>query len=104
MDCFKIIWQPIAKFQLVETLEYFSNRNGNNVYSQKLLLSIKATTGILSTFPLLGKPTDFEIIRELIHLDYSIFYVVAVNEIHIVMFWDNRRSPKLLEKELEKLL
>ena len=100
---FKIIWQPSAKNQLANTLEYFSIRNGNTIYSKKLLKSVKEATLNLSRFSSLGKPTENEIVRELIHLDYSIFYVIDTYKIDIVLFWDNRRSPELLEIELIKI-
>lgn len=103
MVLFKIIWQPSAKNQLTNTLEYFSTRNGNNNYSKKLLKSVKDTISSLSKFPNLGKPTENENVRELIHLDYSIFYVIDIDKIDIILFWDNRRSPNLLEKELIKI-
>lgn len=100
---YKIIWQPSAKNQLENTLEYFSIRNENTVYSKKLLKSVKEATSNLSKFPNLGKPTENEIVRELIHLDYSIFYVVDISKIYIILFWDNRRSPEMLETELIKI-
>ena len=103
MVLFKIVWQPSAKNQLTNTLEYFSTRNGNNNYSKKLLKSVKGTISNLSKFPNIGKPTENENVRELIHLDYSIFYVIDTSKIDIVLFWDNRRSSKLLEKELIKI-
>lgn len=103
MAFFKIIWQPSAKNQLANTLEYFSARNGNNNYSKKLLKSVKDTISNLAKFPNLGKPTEIVNVRELIHLDYSIFYLIDTDKIDIVLFWDNRRSPKLLEKELIKI-
>ena len=83
---FKIIWQPSAKNQLANILEYFSIRNGNTNYSKKLLKSVKEATTNLSKFPKLGKPTESEIVRELIHLDYSIFYVVDTNKIELCFF------------------
>lgn len=95
--------QPSAKNQLTNTLDYFSARNGNNNYSKKLLKSVKNTISNLSKFPNLGKPTEIVNVRELIHLDYSIFYVIDTDKIDIVLFWDNRRSPNLLEKELIKI-
>jgi plasmid stabilization system protein ParE len=103
MVLFKIIWQPSAKNQLTNTLDYFSARNANNNYSKKLLKSVKDTISNLSKFPNLGKPTEIVNVRELIHLDYSIFYVIDTDKIDIVLFWDNRRSPNLLEKELIKI-
>jgi plasmid stabilization system protein ParE len=99
---YKIVWHPSARKQLIHTLEYFSIRNKNDIYSKKLLKSIKETTAHLSNFPNLGKTTDFETVRELVHLDYSIFYVVNSKTIDIVHFWDNRRDRKTLEEELNK--
>lgn len=101
MVLFKIIWQPSAKKQLINTLDYFSTRNGNTDYSKKLVKSVKQAVSNLSKFPNLGKTTEIDNVFELIHLDYSIFYVIGSNKIDIILFWDNRRSPKLLEKELK---
>ena len=86
MVLFKIIWQPSAKKQLTNTLEYFSARNGNNNYSIKLLKSVTDTISNLTKFPNLGKPTEIANVLELIHLDYSIFYVIDTNKIDIVLF------------------
>jgi plasmid stabilization system protein ParE len=104
MVLFKIIWQPSAKKQLVNTLDYFSIRNKNTIYSKKLLKSVIETIANLSTFPNLGKPTEFETVRELIHLNYSIFYVFDSKKIDIVHFWDNRRNRDELEKELNSII
>jgi plasmid stabilization system protein ParE len=101
MVLFKIIWQPSAKKQLINTLDYFSTRTGNTDYSKKLLKSVKQAVSNLSKFPNLGKTTEIDNVFELFHLDYSIFYVIGSNKIDIILFWDNRRSPKLLEKELK---
>ena len=103
MVLFKIFWQPSAKNQLTNTLDYFLTRNGNANYSKKLVKSVKETVSNLSKFPNLGKPTEIDTVFELIYLDYSIFYVIGSDKIDIILFWDNRRSPKLLEKELIKV-
>ena len=104
MAFYKVNWQPGAKNQFTTVLNYFSERNKNNEYSAKLLASVKEATFNLSVFPELGKITDFENVRELVHLEYSIFYFFDNEKIDIVLFWDNRRNPDLLEIELLKLL
>lgn len=104
MAFYKVIWQPSAKNQFATILNYFSERNKNDEYCSKLLASVKEATYYLSVFPELGKITDYENVRELIHLDYSIFYFFDNIKIDIVLFWDNRRNPDILEMELLKLL
>ncbi len=104
MEFCNVKWQPSAKNQFATILNYFSERNKNNDYSTKLLSSVKEATFNLSVFPELGEPTDYENVRELIHLDYSIFYFFDNYKIDIVLFWDNRRNPDLLEIEILKLL
>lgn len=92
MVLFKIIWQPSAKFQLANTLDYFSTRNGNTNYSNKLLKSVKQTVLNLSKFPSLGKLTEINNVFELIHLDYSIFYVVGSDKIDIIPFLGQQKK------------
>jgi plasmid stabilization system protein ParE len=101
---YEVIWQPIAEKQLLNTLDYFSERNKSNSYSKKLLKAIQNSLRNLEKHPFLGKPTGFDDVRELIHLDYSFFYVILVNQIHIVHFWDNRRDPNELQMALSELL
>jgi plasmid stabilization system protein ParE len=100
----KVNWQPSAKNQFSTILNYFSQTNKNNDYSTELLASVKEVTFNLSVFPEFGKATDYENVRELILFDYSIFYYYEGVSIDIVLFWDNRRNPDLLEIELLKLL
>jgi toxin YoeB len=94
----KIIWTQEASISLIEILSYFVERNKSKTYSVKLKTEIKKTVNLLSKQPLLGKETDFEGVRELIHEVYQIYYRVSEQEISILLVWDGRRNPDDLTK------
>lgn len=99
-----IVWTRIALIVFDETLNYFIVRNGNDNYSQKLHKKVTKNTLRLSVNPYLGKEIENTVYRKLIFKDYSLIYKVLDAEIIICLFWDNRRNPEALEKELEKFI
>lgn len=99
MDGRVIIWSKKASSIFDETLSFFKNHN-----SQSLHEKVKSLTLRLLMFPHLGKPVENTNIRQFIIENYSIYYCVFEAEILIVLFWDNRRNPELLESELGKIL
>ena len=96
----KIIWSSSAYNQRKEILLYWLNRNGNANYSEKLLNKITKTTQQLSEFALIGKETDFKNVLVFVIDNYSVFYQITDEDLIILCFWDNRRSPDLLNQFL----
>lgn len=89
----KIIWSTLAIASLRDILLFYKIQNGNNDYSNKLLHQIKESVLLLGAFPNAGKSTSMYEIRELVLKRNSVFYLVASNQINIVLVWDNRRNP-----------
>lgn len=58
----------------------------------------KNQLNFLCDFIASGKPIDVENIRIHIMENYSIFYTYNDAEIRVLVFWDNRQNPELLEK------
>jgi plasmid stabilization system protein ParE len=98
MEQFEIIWHPSAKKQLIDTL----SKDQTNLRNNTFLKFINSAVQNLASFPLLGKPTDFDAVRVLVLKNHSVFYIVLLNQIHIVLFWDNRRNLSDFKTELEK--
>jgi plasmid stabilization system protein ParE len=94
----KIVWSANAAEQLNTILEYYLQRNGNNVYGSRLYKTIIKTTKLLATQPYIGRRTDDEDVKVLLIGVYLVFYEITVNEIHILVVWDGRRNPKELNK------
>ncbi len=59
----QIEWTPDAKIHLNEILEYWIDRNGSNLYSQKLYESVKLVLLVLSKYPESGQETENEFVR-----------------------------------------
>jgi plasmid stabilization system protein ParE len=90
-----------AEIILDETLGYYSSKN--KIYAKNLYNEVSEYALKLLQFPNLGKPVDDSHFRQLIIDKYSIYYKILDKEILVVLFWDNRRSPELLEQELIKI-
>lgn len=100
MAQFKIVWSNLAATQRKEVFEYWNNRNGNTKYSLKLLKTIQARMKLIAVYSKMGIRTNYRDIF-VSHLgDYSIFYRVTDNEIHVALFWDNRQDPEKIAKLL----
>jgi ParE toxin of type II toxin-antitoxin system, parDE len=99
-----VSWTRIALLTLNETLDFFILRNANAIYSKKLYKEVAKNETRLINNPLLGIKIKDTPYRKLIFDNYSIYYKNTGSKITIVLFWDNRRSPELLEQELQKIL
>ena|SRR5437868_8162707 len=92
----KVEWSPEAVLSLKEILDYYSEENGNTKYSQKLTDELNKLISYIKTHNLLGKATDGENTRVLIHYPYKIFYEIKKELIEIQLIWDSRRNPENL--------
>ena len=95
----KIIWSKRASEEFKEILNFFIERNGNTVYSLKLLAEVQGLIKTLSRSELIGRITSNKITRVISMDVYLIFYKINNDTIEIVSFWDNRQDP---EKRLIK--
>jgi toxin YoeB len=90
----KVEWSLEARLDLIDILEFYIERNGNSIYSLKLIVLINKTIRLLVKNPFLGKQTDDPSIRAMITGDYQVIYELAEKSILIVMIWDCRRDPE----------
>ena len=100
----KIDWSETALLEFEETLHYYNIRNNNDLYSKSLHDEITKSEVILLNNPFIGIAIEYTNYRKILVSYYSIFYKIQDSKITIVLFWDNRRNPELLEKELGKIL
>lgn len=90
----KIIWSIRAKNELKITLEYFNKRNGNAIYSLKILNEVEDLTKTLSKSEFIGRLTSNKTTRVISMKDYLLFYEINYDKIEILSFWDNRQDMK----------
>lgn len=88
----KIIWSPRAKNELKIALEYFNKRNGNAIYSLKIVNEVEDLTKTLSKSEFIGRLTSNKTTRVIPMKDYLIFYEINSDKIEILSFWDNRQD------------
>ena len=78
-------------------LDFYFKRNGTKTFSIKLHSDFRKNIKILEKHPEIGLKTDIENVRNLIDGNFSIFYEITVNEIHILSVWDNRQDLEKLQ-------
>jgi len=90
----KIDWSERSQKELLEILEYWSNRNKSKTYSAKLNALVLDSVELIAQIPELGIPTKFHDVRIKIVRDYLIYYRINITNIEILTVWDSRRNPK----------
>jgi toxin YoeB len=100
---YKVKWSIEARLDLIDILDFYTQRNGNAVYSKKLFLKINKSIGHIIRHPSLGLQTYIASVRVLVAGDYQLIYEIAENTILIVMVWDCKRNPheKLLSTRIK---
>ena len=94
-------WTRTADIQYVGILEYWVKKNKSNIYSKKLIKTVKKKTALIAQSPFIYKATDFKDTRVAVLGNFSLLYKVTDKEILITAFWDNRQDPKRLLKILK---
>lgn len=79
--------------QRMQILDYWIVRNRSTSYAEKLLDGFERHVNRLMRYIFIGKPTDTEDVRVTLFRDYSIYYHVDTELIHILSVRDNRRRP-----------
>lgn len=87
-----IVWSKLAKLQLANVLEFYVQRNGNSIYSLKILSEVEDLLETLSKAELIGRLTSNKVTRIISMKVYLIFYEINGNRIEILSFWDNRQD------------
>ena len=93
MAKYKIEWSTDAKSDLIDILDFYTQRNKSASYSKKLNTEINKSIKILSRNPYIGIKTDYNSVRALIAGDYQIIYEIFDQILLIVMIWDCRQNP-----------
>jgi plasmid stabilization system protein ParE len=93
----RIIWSLRANLDLYQILEFYYKRNGTKTYSGKLNTTIRNSIRLLEKHPEIGIHTDVKSIRNLIVMDFGIFYEIKSATIEIITIWDSRQNPEKLD-------
>jgi toxin YoeB len=104
MAKFKVEWSIEARLDLIDILDFYIKRNGNNQYSRKLYVQINKSINLISKNPNIGAKAEIETVRALITGHYQIIYEIIESVILVVMIWDCRRDPeeKIISTRLKK--
>lgn len=89
----EVIWSEYALMQRMEILEYWIERNGSTAYAEKLLDGFENLANRLTRYPFIGRQSDTEDVLVTLFRDYSIYYHVGGDTIHILAVRDSRRNP-----------
>lgn len=95
-----ITWTRFAEIQLVEVLNYWTERNGSTNYAEKLTDAVWERTQFLLENPEAAPKTDFPNTRKAAMGHFSIVYRNTDSGILIMAFWDNRQNPKKFYEQL----
>ncbi len=90
----RITWTRKADRVFTSILEFYIRRNVTKTYSRKINSEINKLLNLLTKQPFLGKKTDTENLRVIIHREFKIFYRIELTEIIILMVWDCRQNPE----------
>jgi plasmid stabilization system protein ParE len=98
----KIDWTETALLKFEETIHYYNIRNSNDLYSKSLHDEITKSERRLLNNPFIGIAIAYTNYRKILVSYYSIFYKIQDSKITIVLFWDNRRKPRIIRKRIGK--
>jgi plasmid stabilization system protein ParE len=90
----KVVWQPLARGQLYEILEFYDNRNGSAAYSKKLLSKIEDRLSLIDDNFQLGEKVNEENVRRTCVEKFLIYYLIGPSSIDVLTVRDGRRKPK----------
>ena len=88
-----ILYSPQFADSLEAILNYFDERNGSDTYSKKLFKMVHEQIRLLSTFPEIGRLTDFPGVRILFVDRYGIEYQIRDTAILIVDIYSCQTNP-----------
>ena len=91
-----ISYTPEAVGDLSRLREFIAEKNPNA--AQRIAGELLEGTSKLETFPRMGLPVakapDPELIRDLFVTSYTVRYLIASEEIHILRVWHNKEAEK----------
>lgn len=87
----KIIWSPLAKATLREILLSSVEKQGNKQEAKRVFSLLEGTLHRICQNPFIGLPTEMENIRYTSPLpDYTVFYRHSLQQIEVLVLWNNR--------------
>jgi len=91
----KVIWSQSASKDLDKFLDFYEERNGNAVFSKRLLQEFKKLARLVQQNNFMGRPvgTKDSMLRVFVLGNYLMFYEVKTEIIEIKLVWDNRQNP-----------
>ena len=91
----KVIWAEAAVRDLDKILIYYEERNGNAVFSKRLLHEFKKLTKLIQQNNFLERPVESKdaSLRVFVLGNYLMFYEIRKDIIEIKLVWDNRQNP-----------
>jgi len=96
----QISWTLEAKNQFKEILDYWDERNGSSIYSEKLLKLVSHSIIRLQKHPEIGRITENPRIRLKIIKDYFLYYSFDDEKVIVLGIADMRRNPDFLKSLL----
>ena len=90
----EIIYSPQFADSLEAILSYFDARNGSDQYSKKLFKMVHEQIRLLSTFPEIGRLTDFPGVR-IMYIDrYGVEYQIRDTSLLIIDIFSCQTDPE----------
>jgi plasmid stabilization system protein ParE len=89
----EVIWSDKALDDLLSIFDYWNTRNKSTSYSKKLNLLFNKIIELITRYPSLGRPTQFNSIKVKIVKEYLIIYEKTPELLFILTIWDSRRNP-----------
>ncbi len=90
---YRVVWTDFALHELSQTIAYLEE-NFTEKEIKKLILEIEKTTHLISNNPDLFPESDTKAVRRVVILKLNtLYYRVVNNNIEVLSFFSNRRSP-----------
>ena len=96
----KVVWTETAAKQRREILSYWTERNKNTTYAERLIEITAKHLKVIAKSPEAFKETEISSIRESAMGHFSLYYKISPGQIIVMAFWDNRQDPKKLLKAI----
>jgi hypothetical protein len=96
----KVDWSKIALLDLLEIMNYYSNRNKSKEYSLKLNSEIKSKLKTIDFTVTLPQKTIKEDLFYFTHKHISVCFEILNNNLKVQLVIDDRRNPELIKRLL----
>lgn len=102
-----ISWSKLAEHTLIETIGYVRNMFNTSI-ATRVNEEILSSVDILASMPRLGvrdsRWNGFGEIRKLVCKQNNIYYLLKEDKIIVIIVWNSRRNPKLLDMLIRQYL